>query len=144
MSASLVEELSRRAKELSPDEGVQLAEEIIASVHELDGEVDAAWDAEIKRRVAEIESGAAELIPAEEVFARAPSPAKVIPARFHRAALDEVEAECARYTDIQPMLGDAFVNSIEQALKLAREFPEMGSPYRYGHAGCFRSVSRIP
>ena len=70
MSASLVEELSRRAKELSLDERVQLAEEILATVHETDEEVDAAWDAEIKRRVAEIENGTAELIPAEEVFAR--------------------------------------------------------------------------
>ena len=36
MSASLVEELSRRAKELSSDERVQLAEEILATVHEAD------------------------------------------------------------------------------------------------------------
>lgn len=70
MSASLVEELSRRAKELSLDERVQLAEEILATVHEVDEEVDAAWDAEIKRRVAEVENGTAELIPVEEVLAR--------------------------------------------------------------------------
>ena len=70
MSASLVEELARRAKELSPGERVQLAEEILATVHEDDNEVDAAWDVEIRRRVAEIENGTAELIPAEEVFAR--------------------------------------------------------------------------
>jgi len=70
MSASLVEELSRRAKELSPDERIQLAEEILATVHEVDEELDPAWDAEIKRRVAEIENGTAELIPAEQVFAR--------------------------------------------------------------------------
>lgn len=56
----------------------------------------------------------------------------MIPARFHRAALDEIDAEWARYTDIHPMLGAAFIDSIEQALKLARAFPEMGSPYRYG------------
>ena len=70
MSASLVEELSRRAKDLSPDERVQLAEEILATVHEVDEDVDAAWDAEIKRRIAEIESGTAQLVPAEEVFAK--------------------------------------------------------------------------
>jgi plasmid stabilization system protein ParE len=56
----------------------------------------------------------------------------VIRARFHRAALDEIETDWARYADIDPKLGDAFVDSIEQALNLAREFPEMGSPYRYG------------
>ena len=56
----------------------------------------------------------------------------MIPARFHRAALDEVEAEWVRYTDIDPMLGEAFTDSLEQALKLAREFPEMGAPFKYG------------
>lgn len=70
MSSQLVEELSRRAKQLSADERIQLAEEILATVHGVDEEVDAAWDAEIKRRIAEIESGTAELVPAEEVFAR--------------------------------------------------------------------------
>ena len=70
MSASLVEELSRRAKELSPDERVKLAEEILATVHDVDEDVDAEWDAEIRRRIAEIEAGTAQLISAEEVFAR--------------------------------------------------------------------------
>ena len=70
MSASLVEELSRRAKELTPDERVQLAEELLATIHDVDEDADAAWDAEIRRRVAEIENGTAELIPAKEVFAR--------------------------------------------------------------------------
>ena len=51
-------------------ERVQLAEEILATLHEADDEVDAAWDAEIQRRVAEIENGTAELISAEEAFAR--------------------------------------------------------------------------
>lgn len=68
MNTTLVEELSRRARDLSPEERVQLAEEILATVHEPDDEVDAAWDAEIKRRIAEIERGSASLIPAEEVF----------------------------------------------------------------------------
>ena len=70
MNATLVEELSRRARDLSPEERVQLAEEILATVHEVDEEVDTAWDAEIKRRIAEVENGTARLIPAEEVFAR--------------------------------------------------------------------------
>lgn len=70
MSASLVEELSRRARDLPPEERVKLAEEILATVHGVDEDVDAEWDAEIKRRIAEIEGGTAQLIPAEEVFAR--------------------------------------------------------------------------
>ena len=70
MNTTLVEELSRRARDLSPEERVQLAEEILATVHEADEDVDAAWDAEIRRRMAEVENGTANLIPAEEVFAR--------------------------------------------------------------------------
>ena len=66
---SLVEELSRKALSLSPEERVQLAEKLLATVQEVDTEVEATWDEEIKRRIAEIENGTAELIPAEEVFA---------------------------------------------------------------------------
>lgn len=66
---SLIEELSRKALQLSPEERVQLAEKLLATVHETDAEVEAAWDEEIRRRLAEIENGTAQLIPAEEVFA---------------------------------------------------------------------------
>ncbi len=67
---NLIDELSQKARGLSPAERVRLAEELLATVQETDEEVEAAWDEEIKRRVAEIESGTARLIPAEEVFAR--------------------------------------------------------------------------
>lgn len=67
--SALVEELSRKALSLSPEERVQLAEELLATVQEVDAEVEAAWDDEIKRRIIEIESGTAKLVPAEEVFA---------------------------------------------------------------------------
>lgn len=66
---TLVDELSQRALELPPEERVRLAERLLATVHEVDAEVDAAWDEEIKRRLAEIDNGTVELIPAEEVFA---------------------------------------------------------------------------
>lgn len=67
--SDLVEELSRRARALPPEERVRLAEELLATVQEVDSEAEAAWDEEIKRRIAEIDSGTATLIPAEEVFA---------------------------------------------------------------------------
>ena len=66
---TLVDELSQRALELPPEERVRLAERLLATVHEVDAEVDAAWDEEIKRRLAEIDNGTVKLIPAEEVFA---------------------------------------------------------------------------
>lgn len=65
----LVDELARKARALSPEERVRLAEELLATVQEVDPQVEAAWDEEIKRRIEEIDSGKAKLIPAEEVFA---------------------------------------------------------------------------
>jgi putative addiction module component (TIGR02574 family) len=66
---TLVDELSQKALELPPEERVRLAERLLATVHVVEADVDAAGDEEIKRRLADIENGSARLIPAEEVFA---------------------------------------------------------------------------
>ena len=55
---------------LTPEDRVQLAEELIASVIP-DQDVDDAWADEIERRVREIDSGRAPLAPAAEAIARA-------------------------------------------------------------------------
>ena len=69
----LVEELSARAKALSAEDRARLVEELLDSLQgeESDTEAESAWDREIERRVAEIESGAVKLISAEEVHAEA-------------------------------------------------------------------------
>ena len=65
-----VEELSAKARTLSPEDRARLAEDLLASLHEVpDPEIEAAWGEEIKRRIAEVENGTATLVPAEEVFA---------------------------------------------------------------------------
>ena len=70
--STLVDELSARAKALPAEDRARLAEELLESLQgEADADAEAAWDREIERRVAEIESGAARLIPAEEVHAEA-------------------------------------------------------------------------
>lgn len=46
-----------------------LVEEFLAAVRTKDPEVEAAWEAELRHRIAEIDAGTAQLIPAEEVFA---------------------------------------------------------------------------
>jgi putative addiction module component (TIGR02574 family) len=67
---TLVEELSQRARALSPEDRARLAEELLASLEEqVDPDAEAAWELEIGRRVEEIKSGKAKLISAEEVFA---------------------------------------------------------------------------
>jgi putative addiction module component (TIGR02574 family) len=67
--ADLIDELSSQARALPPADRVRLAEELLASVQEPVDEVEAAWDEEIRIRIADIEAGTAKLIPAEEVFA---------------------------------------------------------------------------
>ncbi len=70
--SDLVAELSQRARELVPEDRARLAEELLASLEGgLEPEVDAAWDEELRKRIAEVESGTVKLVPADEVFARA-------------------------------------------------------------------------
>ena len=68
--ANLVEQLSSQARTLPPADRVRLAEELLATVHEPDDEVEAAWAEEIRLRIADIDAGTAKLIPADEVFAK--------------------------------------------------------------------------
>ena len=69
---TLVEELSARAKTLPVEDRARLVEELLDSLQgESDTEAESAWDREIERRVAEIESGAVKLISAEEVHTEA-------------------------------------------------------------------------
>lgn len=65
----LIDELAEKARALAPEDRVRLAEELLATVQDTDDEVEAAWDEEIRRRIAEIDAGTVRLIPAEEVFA---------------------------------------------------------------------------
>jgi putative addiction module component (TIGR02574 family) len=62
---------SLRAQSLSAEERARLAQALLASVQAdgTDPQTEAAWSLEIERRLGEIESGRAPLIPAEEVFA---------------------------------------------------------------------------
>lgn len=63
-------DVTSAALNLPADQRAQLAQELLASL-DRDPEVEAAWDEEIRRRVAELEAGTAKTIPAEQVFAEA-------------------------------------------------------------------------
>jgi putative addiction module component (TIGR02574 family) len=66
------EEIFREAMTPSPEVRAELAERLIGSLAEdVSPEITEAQLAEIKRRIADVESGKAKLIPGDEVLARA-------------------------------------------------------------------------
>jgi putative addiction module component (TIGR02574 family) len=63
--------LLEEARQLAPDEREWLAECLLIKDESPSAvEVESAWGAEIKRRLDEIDSGAVEMIPGDEVMAR--------------------------------------------------------------------------
>lgn len=65
-------EVEAQVRQLPPEDRARLAELLLESLVEVGSpSVEAAWDAEVRARVAAFERGEVELIPAEEVFARA-------------------------------------------------------------------------
>lgn len=76
-----VAELEAEVLALPSADRARLAQQLIASLDDEEAEdpqeVERAWEEEIRRRLAEVEAGTAELIPAEEVFAE-------LRARLHR------------------------------------------------------------
>lgn len=68
--SSQLEDVQAQALALSPEERVRLADRLIASVFE-DHDIEEAWAVEVERRIAEIESGRTNLIPASEAIDRA-------------------------------------------------------------------------
>ena len=59
-----------QALKLPPEERAQLADRLVASLFK-DQNIEDAWSAEVERRIEDIESGRAKLIPAADSIARA-------------------------------------------------------------------------
>jgi putative addiction module component (TIGR02574 family) len=69
--ASTLSDLKKKAAQLPEQERAELALSLIESLDgPADPNVEEAWAQEIERRVRQLEKGEAELIPADEVFAR--------------------------------------------------------------------------
>ncbi|MGH8554036.1 MAG: addiction module protein [Gammaproteobacteria bacterium] len=67
MSSGALEKLRSEALNLSEAERAELAHELVVSLDgAIDSDADEAWDAEIVRRLAEIDSGTAVLVDREE------------------------------------------------------------------------------
>jgi putative addiction module component (TIGR02574 family) len=66
----IAQKILEEALQLPPDELDWLVESLlIKEKSEPDAEIQASWDSEIKRRLDEIDSGAVEMIPGEQVRA---------------------------------------------------------------------------
>ncbi len=52
--------------------------------------------------------------------------------RFHEEAQAELAAEAVYYESKVAGLGVRFINEVEAATHIAAEFPEMGSPFKFG------------
>ena len=52
--------------------------------------------------------------------------------RYHEEAREEFLHEVRFYSAISPRLGERFDKAIQAAEARAAEFPEMGSPFKYG------------
>ena len=71
MTMATPEEIFRDAVALAPDARAELTERLIASLAEdVSPEITSAQLTEVRRRIAEVESGDATLIPGDEVLAR--------------------------------------------------------------------------
>lgn len=64
------DQVLQSALALSPEERRDVLEELLRSLDGPEAELDQSWMDEIQRRIDEIESGAVQMIPAEEVFSR--------------------------------------------------------------------------
>lgn len=74
---TVVEELSARARTLPLGDRARLVEELLDSIQEEgegegeDADAEAAWDAQIRQRVAEVEGGGITLVPSDVVHEEA-------------------------------------------------------------------------
>ena len=67
-----VVELAERGKALAPDDRSRLVDMLLESLHEASlGEVAAAWDEEVERRLAAYDQGEVQAFDGEEVLAKA-------------------------------------------------------------------------
>lgn len=69
MLQTQLEILEAEALKLTPGERAALAQRLLASLDE-DADIEEAWAAEVERRIADVESGAVQVIPIAEALAR--------------------------------------------------------------------------
>ena len=66
-----LEQIVEEARHWPPEKVGELVGRLTEDLHSADPQTEAAWKAEIDRRIEEIQTGKVQGIPAEEVFAKA-------------------------------------------------------------------------
>lgn len=66
-----VDQIVEESRSLSEDQLVLLVHRLRGRLHDIDPQIDEAWQIETRRRIEEIESGKVQSIPLEESLARA-------------------------------------------------------------------------
>jgi putative addiction module component (TIGR02574 family) len=67
-----ISDLVQRGRDLAPEDRERLVDQLLESLNEpSNAELDAAWESEIERSVADLRAGRVETIDGEEVFAKA-------------------------------------------------------------------------
>lgn len=65
-----VQQIVAEARQLPAEELGELVDALLAEAAQPDPQIDEAWRVEVRRRLAEIESGRAEFIPGDQVMAQ--------------------------------------------------------------------------
>lgn len=65
---SFASQISSQAMALPAQDRARLAEELLASLTPHEAAVEAAWDEALRQRIADIETGKVDLVPAEQGF----------------------------------------------------------------------------
>lgn len=68
MSIAKTKELKDEISFLPIDQRLEIADYVLETLNQPDPEIEKAWMKEVDRRAAQVDSGEAELIPAQEVF----------------------------------------------------------------------------
>ncbi len=122
-----LETLEAEALQLTAEERVLLADRLLASLSE-DGDYEDAWATEVKRRIAEIESGRVTLAPAAEAITRAREALNL--SVDPEAEYELIDGAIYYANQSHRELGLAFIAEFERSLEVLRMRPLLGAVWR--------------
>lgn len=114
-----VKEVLEKALEFDEHDRAEVVEALLESLEVEDPEEEAAFVAELERRAAEMESGAAKGIPWEDCQSSSVSAVARSPVEFHPATRREIRKACSWYRDQSVTAEDGFLADLRHAVEQA-------------------------